>query len=202
MSLLPQIYDCLDLGRRIDINWPNDEMRSCGGRSSWRDWTPQVGMTGYVVHYWQPNHPDVFYRSNVNRTLLLLQIGNHFVPVGENGVKEYNGGATTEGVRGQAASAENLNGLTRRGRSRSKKLSDSIRKLRSEEDPVLPSVLLLPEEEKEQPTREEVEEAVKEVEKEEVVNVVEEVKSEQGPVNEDWAEDLARLDALFDSKFS
>lgn len=166
-------------------------------------------MTGYVVHYWQPNHPDVFYRSNVNRTLLLLQISNHFVPVGEHGVKEYNGGATSgaEGVRGQAASAENLNGLTRRGRSRSKKLSDSIRKLRSEEDPVLPSVLLLPEEEvtKEEKEdtghRDEAEKPAK-VEVMDTVECADEAKIEQGPVNDDWAEDLARLDALFDSKLS
>lgn len=122
-------------------------MRSCGGRSSWRDWTPQVGMIGYVVHYWQPNHPDVFFRSNVNRTLLLLQIGNHFVPVGESGVKEYNSsGAET---KAQTVSAENLNGLIRKGRSsgRSRRISDSIRKLRSEEESVLP-VVVLPEEER------------------------------------------------------
>lgn len=143
-----QIYDCLDLGRRIDVNWPSDEMRACGGRSSWRDWTPQVGMIGYVVHYWQPNHPDVFYRSNVNRTLLLLQIGKHFVPVGENGVKEYNSPGSE--TRAQTVSAENLHGLSRRGRNsnRSRKFSDSIRKLKSEEDPVMPVVVVLPEEER------------------------------------------------------
>lgn len=129
------------------MNWPSDEMRACGGRSSWRDWTPQVGMIGYVVHYWQPNHPDVFYRSNVNRTLLLLQIGKHFVPVGENGVKEYNTAGSE--TRAQTVSAENLHGLSRRGRSsnRSRKFADSIRKLKSEEDPVMP-VVVLPEEER------------------------------------------------------
>lgn len=119
-------------------------MRACGGRSSWRDWTPKVGMVGYVVHYWQPNHPDVFFRSNVNRTLLLLQIGNHFVPVGEAGVKEYHSPGSE--VRGQTVSAENL---SRRGRgsNRSRKFSDSIRRLKSEEDPVLPAVVVLAEEE-------------------------------------------------------
>lgn len=85
-----EIYDCLDLGRRIDVVWPNEAMRSSGGRSSWKDWTPQEGMVGFIVHYWQPNHPDAHFRSNFNRTLFLLQIGNRYVPVGESGVKEYN----------------------------------------------------------------------------------------------------------------
>ncbi|XP_055542206.1 protein pecanex isoform X2 [Wyeomyia smithii] len=85
-----QIYDCLDLGRRIDVIWPNEQLRSCGGRSSWKDWQPQEGMVGNVIHYWQPNHPDHHFRSNVNRTILLVKIGDHCVPVGEKGVKEYN----------------------------------------------------------------------------------------------------------------
>ena len=85
-----EIYDCLDLGRRIDVDWPNESMRSSGGRSSWKEWQPQEGMVGFVVHYWQPNHPDSHFRSNFNRTLFLLQIGERYVPVGENGVKEYN----------------------------------------------------------------------------------------------------------------
>uniref|UniRef100_A0A182JWU3 Pecanex-like protein n=1 Tax=Anopheles christyi TaxID=43041 RepID=A0A182JWU3_9DIPT len=85
-----QIYDCLDLGRRIDVTWPNEQFRSSGGRSSWKDWTPQDGMVGNVVHYWQPNHPDHHFRSNVNRTILLVKIGERHVPIGEKGIKEYN----------------------------------------------------------------------------------------------------------------
>uniref|UniRef100_A0A182SKQ7 Uncharacterized protein n=1 Tax=Anopheles maculatus TaxID=74869 RepID=A0A182SKQ7_9DIPT len=73
------IYDCLDLGRRIDVTWPNEQFRSSGGRSSWKDWTPQEGMVGNVVHYWQPNHPDHHFRSNVNRTILLVKIGDRHV---------------------------------------------------------------------------------------------------------------------------
>lgn len=95
-----EIYDCLDLGRRIDVVWPNEVMRSSGGRSSWgRDWTPQEGMVGYVVHYWQPNHPDSYFRSNFNRTLFLIQIGDRYVPVGENGVKEYNTVGSDERIK-------------------------------------------------------------------------------------------------------
>lgn len=87
-----EIYDCLDLGRRIDVSWPNEQMRAAGGRSSWKksSWEPTEGMVGYTVHYWQPNHPNTRYRSNFNRTLFLIQVGEHFVPVSENGVKEYN----------------------------------------------------------------------------------------------------------------
>lgn len=87
-----EIYDCLDLGRRIDVLWPNECMRLAGGRSSWKksSWEPQEGMVGYTVHYWQPNHPNKRFRSNFNRTLFLVQIGEYFVPISENGVKEYN----------------------------------------------------------------------------------------------------------------
>lgn len=85
-----EIYDCLDLGRRIDVCWPNDQMRLSGGRSSWKDWFPTEGMVGYTVHYWQPNHPDNYFRSNFNLTLFLVQIGERFVPISENGIKEYN----------------------------------------------------------------------------------------------------------------
>uniref|UniRef100_A0A0P6K140 Pecanex-like protein n=1 Tax=Aedes aegypti TaxID=7159 RepID=A0A0P6K140_AEDAE len=85
-----QIYDCLDLGRRIDVTWPNEQFRSYGGRSSWKDWQPQEGMVGNIVHYWQPNHPDHHFRSNVNRTIMLMKIGERYVPIGEKGLKEYN----------------------------------------------------------------------------------------------------------------
>ncbi|XP_052863723.1 protein pecanex [Anopheles cruzii] len=85
-----QIYDCLDLGRRIDVTWPNEQFRASGGRASWKEWIPQEGMVGHVVHYWQPNHPDHHFRSNVNRTILLVKIGERHVPIGEKGIKEYN----------------------------------------------------------------------------------------------------------------
>lgn len=47
-----EIYDCLDLGRRIDVLWPNECMRLAGGRSSWKKsaWEPQEGMVGYTVN--------------------------------------------------------------------------------------------------------------------------------------------------------
>lgn len=94
-----EIYDYLDMGRRIDVSWPTETMRLAGGRSSWKEWLPQEGMVGYIVHYWQPNHPDNNFRSNFNRTLYLIQIGDRFVPVGENGVKEYNTVGSDDRIR-------------------------------------------------------------------------------------------------------
>lgn len=104
-----EIYDCLDLGRRIDVSWPNEQMRSAGGRSSWKksSWEPTEGMVGYTVHYWQPNHPNIRYRSNFNRTLFLVQIGEHFVPVSEMGVKEYNTIGIDDRFRDVAPTFEN-----------------------------------------------------------------------------------------------
>lgn len=83
-----QIYDCLDL---IDaVVWPTDHMRANGGRLSWKDWEPSAGMVGYVVHVWVPNHKDVVFRSHVNHCVYLIEIGEHYVPVDELGLREYN----------------------------------------------------------------------------------------------------------------
>lgn len=43
-----QVYDAINLGRRIDVVWPDEKMRARGGRSSWRDWLPEKGMEGQV----------------------------------------------------------------------------------------------------------------------------------------------------------
>ena len=43
-----QVYDNINLGRRIDPSWPDDGWRARGGRSNWRDWLPQEGMEGVV----------------------------------------------------------------------------------------------------------------------------------------------------------
>lgn len=58
------------------------------------------------MHYWQPNHPDHFFRSNVNRTILLVSIGEHCVPIGDKGVKEYN----TIGLMSGSASTSSASG--------------------------------------------------------------------------------------------
>ena len=42
------MYDAINLGRRIDVIWPDERMRARGGRSHWRDWWPERGMEGQV----------------------------------------------------------------------------------------------------------------------------------------------------------
>ncbi|XP_016939131.2 protein pecanex [Drosophila suzukii] len=82
------IYDCLDI---IDaVVWPTERMRNNGGRLSWKDWEPSAGMVGHVVHCWTPNHKDMRFRSHVNRYVYLVEIGDHYVPVEELGLREYN----------------------------------------------------------------------------------------------------------------
>ncbi|KAJ7389078.1 hypothetical protein OS493_033940 [Desmophyllum pertusum] len=51
-----QVYDSINLGRRIDVQWPSELMRERGGRSYWKDWNPVAGVEGPVVHRWTPCH--------------------------------------------------------------------------------------------------------------------------------------------------
>ncbi|XP_054257111.1 pecanex-like protein 1, partial [Macrosteles quadrilineatus] len=81
-----QVYDAINLGRRIDVSWPDERMRARGGRSHWRDWLPEKGMEGQVVHRWVPSHRDPSRRSHVDRTILLVKIEDKFVPIAEAGV--------------------------------------------------------------------------------------------------------------------
>lgn len=43
-----QVYDNINLGRRIDPLWPDEMWRSRGGRNNWKDWLPEEGMEGTV----------------------------------------------------------------------------------------------------------------------------------------------------------
>ena len=81
-----QVYDSVNLGRRIDVQWPNEEWRMNGGKNHWNGWQPQKGMEGTVVHRWQPCHRDPGRRSHVDKTILLVQIQDKYVPITENGV--------------------------------------------------------------------------------------------------------------------
>ncbi|XP_076252556.1 pecanex isoform X2 [Rhynchophorus ferrugineus] len=82
------VYDCINLGRRIDVSWPTEYMRCRGGRSYWKDWIPEAGMEGPVVHKWTPCHRDPNKRSHVDRTILLVQIDDKYVPIAEIGVQK------------------------------------------------------------------------------------------------------------------
>ncbi|KAF2346092.1 hypothetical protein FHG87_023153 [Trinorchestia longiramus] len=81
-----QIYDTLNLGRRIDVLWPSLEMLERGGRNCWGSFVPVEGMEGPVVHRWTPHHADPQFRSHVDRTIFLVRINNYYVPVAEDGV--------------------------------------------------------------------------------------------------------------------
>lgn len=81
-----QVYDSINLGRRIDVQWPSELMREHGGRSYWKDWNPVEGVEGIVVHRWTPCHRDPARRSHVDRPIVLVKIDDKFVPIAEAGV--------------------------------------------------------------------------------------------------------------------
>ena len=84
-----QVYDTLNLGRRIDVEWPDEFTRTRGGRNFWQNWVPLEGMEGNVVHTWYPFHPDTKRRSHVDKTIYLLLIQEKFfVPVAKNATRE------------------------------------------------------------------------------------------------------------------
>ena len=80
------VFDNINLGRRIDVQWPNEEWKQNGGRNGWHGWIPMKGMEGAVVHKWTPCHRETIKRSHVDKVILLVQIGEKFVPVAEQGV--------------------------------------------------------------------------------------------------------------------
>ena len=114
-----QVYDNINLGRRIDPMWPNEEWRLKGGRNSWKDWLPEEDMEGtvgfnssllfwndlyifleyqksfeinvwfwfQVVHKWIPFHKEQLHCSHLDKTIVLLKIGERFVPIVESAIK-------------------------------------------------------------------------------------------------------------------
>ncbi|XP_043476640.1 pecanex-like protein 1 [Leptopilina heterotoma] len=82
------VYDAINLGRRIDVIWPDEKMRQLGGRSGWQHWVPIRGMEGCVVHRWSPNHRDPNRRSHVDKVILLVKIEEKYVPIAEQGVRD------------------------------------------------------------------------------------------------------------------
>lgn len=92
-----QVYDTINLGRRIDVLWPSQTIRNQGGKSYWKSWLPEEGMEGVVVHRWVPNHPDSRQRSHVDRVILLLQIEDKYVPIAESAVEPVSLASTSIG---------------------------------------------------------------------------------------------------------
>ncbi|CAI9723870.1 1,Pecanex 2,Pecanex 3, pecanex [Octopus vulgaris] len=82
-----QMYDNMNLGRRIDVQWPRDDWKQNGGKSGWNGWTPTKGLEGTIVHRWVPCHRDPVCRSHVDYTILLVQVGSDkYVPIADGGV--------------------------------------------------------------------------------------------------------------------
>lgn len=69
------------------VVWPEERMRLKGGRSHWKEWEPLIDMEGSVVHQWTPFNADYNRRSHIDKTIILLQIDDKFVPIIESGAE-------------------------------------------------------------------------------------------------------------------
>ncbi|XP_068399594.1 pecanex-like protein 1 isoform X5 [Eschrichtius robustus] len=83
-----QILDGVNLSKRKELQWPDEGVRLKAGRNSWKDWSPQEGMEGHVIHRWVPCSRDPGTRSHIDKTVLLVQIEDKYVTVIETGVLE------------------------------------------------------------------------------------------------------------------
>ncbi|CAM9837281.1 unnamed protein product [Lampetra fluviatilis] len=83
-----QVLDSVHASKRRELQWPDDSVRARAGRAAWRDWSPQDGMEGTVIHRWVPCSRDRVSRSHLDRAILLLQISDKYVPILESGVTE------------------------------------------------------------------------------------------------------------------
>ncbi|OWF38383.1 pecanex-like protein 1 [Mizuhopecten yessoensis] len=83
---ITKVFYNINLGRRIDVQWPNEDWKQNGGKSGWAAWSPVVGMEGCVVHRWEPCHRETMKRSHVDKVILLVQISDKYVPIAEAGV--------------------------------------------------------------------------------------------------------------------
>ncbi|XP_026967449.1 pecanex-like protein 1 isoform X5 [Sagmatias obliquidens] len=82
------ILDGINLSKRKELQWPDEGIRLKAGRNSWKDWSPQEGMEGHVIHRWVPCSRDPGTRSHIDKTVLLVQIEDKYVTVIETGVLE------------------------------------------------------------------------------------------------------------------
>ncbi|XP_061167093.1 pecanex-like protein 1 [Saccostrea echinata] len=80
------VFENINLGRRIDVQWPNEEWKQSGGKNGWNGWMPTKGMEGTVVHKWVPCHRETLKRSHIDKVIYLVQISDKYVPISEQGV--------------------------------------------------------------------------------------------------------------------
>nr|XP_021509580.1 pecanex-like protein 1 isoform X4 [Meriones unguiculatus] len=85
---LSQILEGINLSKRKELQWPDEGIRLKAGRNSWKDWSPQEGMEGHVIHRWVPCSRDPGTRSHIDKTVLLVQIDDKYVTIIETGVLE------------------------------------------------------------------------------------------------------------------
>ncbi|XP_027274227.1 pecanex-like protein 1 isoform X7 [Cricetulus griseus] len=85
---LSQILEGINLSKRKELQWPDEGIRLKAGRNSWKDWSPQEGMEGHVIHRWVPCSRDPGTRSHIDKAVLLVQIDDKYVTVIETGVLE------------------------------------------------------------------------------------------------------------------
>ncbi|XP_069494698.1 pecanex-like protein 1 isoform X2 [Ambystoma mexicanum] len=83
-----QVLETINLSKRKELQWPDESIRLKAGRSGWKDWIPQEGMEGHVIHRWVPCSRDPGSRSHIDKTILLLQVEDRYVAVIEAGVIE------------------------------------------------------------------------------------------------------------------
>ncbi|XP_025049903.1 pecanex-like protein 1 [Alligator sinensis] len=83
-----QVLEGINISKRKELQWPDEVIRLKAGRNSWKDWSPQEGMEGHVIHRWVPCSRDPGSRSHIDKTILLVQIEDKYVAVVETGVLE------------------------------------------------------------------------------------------------------------------
>ncbi|XP_040267921.1 pecanex-like protein 1 isoform X6 [Bufo bufo] len=83
-----QVLEGVNISRRKELQWPDELVRLKAGKNSWKDWSPQEGMEGHVIHRWVPCSRDPCNRSHIDKTILLIKIEDKYVAVIETGVLE------------------------------------------------------------------------------------------------------------------
>eukprot|EP00062_Callorhinchus_milii_P008711 gi/632951714/ref/XP_007891451.1/ PREDICTED: pecanex-like protein 1 isoform X2 [Callorhinchus milii] len=83
-----QVMEAINMSKRRELHWPDEAIRMRAGRSSWKDWSPQEGMEGHVIHRWVPCSREPSSRSHIDKTILLVQIEDKYVAIIESGVLE------------------------------------------------------------------------------------------------------------------
>ncbi|XP_063096938.1 pecanex-like protein 1 isoform X5 [Cavia porcellus] len=83
-----QVLEGINLSKRKELQWPDEGIRLKAGRNSWKEWSPQEGMEGHVIHRWVPCSRDPGTRSHIDKAVLLVQIDDKYVTIIETGVLE------------------------------------------------------------------------------------------------------------------